>query len=410
MWAKTNNGECMDKKRIVLTGATGLLGSNLLFEILKRHLKGSESVEIIILGRSSPKKRIDERIKDILIEEGSSYLGKKKQWIRDSMPMFSELITCYEFYLDRDGLELTSEALENLKSRPVDMFFHIAALTDFRDSLQTIQALEQTNVLGTERVTELAKCLDVRQFVYVGSAYSSGIAEGKISPLQINTCGVFRNPYEASKAKAEKIVLAFAKSSGICTKVFRASTICGRLLEDEIGLINKFDVFYAWAAFFLRVKCKLLKDRSQMFDHPSQVNIRIAYNPDSGLNIIPADYSAKAIWEISSTCDRSARYNLANRNETPHKVYIPIMLKTVNLLGAEHVKEVPDDMNSLEKLYYKTVGKIYTPYILSNPMLFDIDNLLEPMKKTGIVLPEVNSSSFSRLMDYAKDKAFGVKI
>ena len=147
--------------------------------------------------------------------------------------------------------------LEKLGAKPIDYFFHIAALTDFRDGPAVIESLWQTNVEGTKQVLSLVSSLSVGEFVYVGSAYSCGLRGGRIPP---NCMGPpssrFRNPYEKSKLEAEMEVRSFAQESGVRCRYFRPSTICGRLMEPPTGCIHKFDVFYAWAAFFLRAKMK----------------------------------------------------------------------------------------------------------------------------------------------------------
>ena len=97
-----------------------------------------------------------------------------------------------------------------LKSKAIDLFFHIAALTDFRDTPGVVKALKQTNVYGTQQILELVETLKVREFCYVGSAYSCGTKSGNIKPDYVNGKMVFRNPYEASKLEAENLVRKFS--------------------------------------------------------------------------------------------------------------------------------------------------------------------------------------------------------
>jgi nucleoside-diphosphate-sugar epimerase len=40
--------------RVALTGATGFLGRNLLFEIVKRNLQALDRLQVVVLGRFPP--------------------------------------------------------------------------------------------------------------------------------------------------------------------------------------------------------------------------------------------------------------------------------------------------------------------------------------------------------------------
>ena len=61
--------------KIAITGATGLIGRNLLFEILKQNIKNLDELEIFVLGRGQCGKDIHQRINEIGERMGTSYLG-----------------------------------------------------------------------------------------------------------------------------------------------------------------------------------------------------------------------------------------------------------------------------------------------------------------------------------------------
>jgi hypothetical protein len=149
---------------------------------------------------------------------------------------------------------------------------------------------------------------------------------------------------------------------------------------------------------------------TDLYGSPLKMNARILYSMQSGLNIVPADYAAKAMYEICSRDNGTSSYHLVNECETPHSVYVPIMLETLNICGITTVQVMPTDMNRLEELYYKTVGKIYTPYVASESMLFDTTELKKILGSSGISCPEVDSKNFTALMQYAKSKNFGIQI
>ena len=397
------------RKRFVLTGATGLLGSNLLFEIIKQHLNDLDAVEIIILGRGKDDLDIEQRIRDLILKEGVSYLNTSAETVRKKEGLFEKTLRCMHLDLDQGDLGLTPTDYDYLKSEKIDIVFHVAALTDFRSTEAAVTSLRRTNVRGTEQVLKLVSGLNIGQFCYVGSAYSCGKKEGSINPDFINLKQDFRNPYEATKLEAEMMVRIFSKETGVPCKYFRASTICGRLIENEIGEITKFDVFYAWAAFFLRAKLKQVKELEGIYDQPMSMEVRILYNVSSGLNMVPADYAAKVMYLVATRQDDGGSYHLVNEKETLHGEYIPLMYETLNIQGLTHVDRVPEKTNKLEGLYYKTVGKIYTPYITSEPMLFNVDNIKQTLNEADLSCPEVDMKNFRTLMAYARKKNFGIQ-
>jgi len=312
--------------------------------------------------------------------------------------------------LNEDKLGIQSEDFKQLKSAPIDFFFHIAALTDFRNTPSITDALRRTNVYGTQQTLQLASSLGVNEFCFVGSAYSCGTASGIISPDYINLKQSFRNPYELSKLEAEILVRNFAKKTGMRCRYFRPSTICGRLIEPALGAINKFDVFYAWAVFFFQMKLKNLKTGKDKYKDPINFEIRICCNPKSGLNLVPADYAAKVIYQVCLQKDSGENYYLANNQETLHSLCITLILETLNIQGAKLMETIPDQMNVLEQLYYRTAGKIYTPYMSSEPMLFDVGNLNNILRTAKLQCPPVDRKNFLILMDYAKKHNFGLNV
>jgi nucleoside-diphosphate-sugar epimerase len=399
----------MNKKTIAITGTTGLLGRNFLFELAKKYFNSGEQIEIILLGRSNNANDHATRIFDILCEDGSLYCGlDSPSKIKD---FFSECVRFVEMDLRSADLGISSEGLSYLNTCNIDKFFHIAALTDFRDSQSTIDALWNSNVEGTKRILSLVENLKVGEFNYVGSAYSCGCHSGYIAPDFVpDKTAVFRNPYEKSKLEAELEVRSFEKRTGLPCKYFRPSTICGRLLEPPLGSIHKFDVFYGWAQFFLRAKFKALPAVKDIFATPLELPVRILCSDKSGLNIVPADYAAKLLYEISYSDSKDKFFHLVNNEETLHHLYLSHIMKTLNIAGTQFVLAEPEDKNQMEKLYYKTVGKIYTPYTTSDPILFDTSSVKEIAEKRILSCPKIDDDRFSILMEYAKKANFGIDV
>lgn len=393
--------------RIVITGATGLLGRNLLFEAIKQNLADPKETDIFLLGRGTQGGSLEQRIRAQILHDGADYLSDACSDAH--LQTFVERsIHCVDTDLDSDRLGLSPDDFAALRREPIDFFFHVAALTDFRDTPAVVTALERTNVAGTRQVLELVRALQVRQLCYVSSAYACGGRSGQIGPDDVDTAARFRNPYERTKLDAEMLVRAATDLRGVKRRIFRPSTISGRLLERPFGATNKFDVFYSWAAFFLRLKAKAAGRWDRRYSDPRELALRACYSRQSGLNIVPADYAAKILYAVCAQDDPSDSFHLTNAQETPHETYIDEMLRAVNVSGVRRVDGIPADPNRLERLYYKTVGAIFTPYITAPPMLFDVSNLEAVATSTGLRCPMVDRQGFSVLMDYAKDRDFGL--
>ncbi len=396
------------KLKIAITGATGLLGRNLLFEIIKQNLDRLDSLEIIALGRNKNSADIQHRIRDIILNDGLSYFSDDKSAVARIKDYCATGIKTVYADLDKDKLGLDRGDFNRLKEPAIDFFFHLAALTDLRYTPVVEEALRRTNIEGTRQILHLVSALNVREFCYTGTAYSCGSISGKVKPDYINVSGKFRNPYEKTKLESEMLVRNFCKKSKIRHRCFRPSVMCGRLIESPIGAVNKFDVFYGWAAFFFQIKLKNLLKGRDIYKEPLNLDLRICYSSKSGLNIVPADYAAKVMYQVCVQGHPDESYYLVNNRETSHSVYIPLMLKALNITGPRQVDCIPTQMNPLERIYYKTAGRVFTSYITLDPILFDTGNLNGVLRKAKLRCPPVDKNTFPLLMNYAKKHGFGL--
>ena len=376
--------------RIVITGAAGLVGRNLLFEFIRQYLDRLGSLEIFILGRSNGNADIHQRIEHILLEDGADYLSLPADRRHILQNYCRTGIHCVETDLGRDDLGMKAEDLARLQSGPIDYFYHVAALTDLRNAPGVAAALRNNNVQGTLRVLRLAHTLDIGEFCFVGTAYACGTTSGRIMPDYVQLDQEFRNPYELSKLQAEMAVREFAARTNVRCRYFRPSIICGRLIEPPLGGVHKFDVFYASAAALLRMKLKVLQYWMDKYRTPARLEIRVCCDLAGGLNIVPADYVAKTMYQACAQGDPGESYHLVNDQVTSNEVFLGAVQEALNISGLEFVEHMPERLTALEALYYRTVGRIYTPYIMSLPMDFDTQSLQNVLTKSGLRCPPVD--------------------
>ncbi len=395
--------------RIVMTGATGNLGRAVLFELIQQHRHDLAGLDVTVLGRGEDSLPLQQRLTAMLHGPAFPALGLDLARRPEVDAWAATHLHAVDADLGGEGDLIGADDLRALQGRPVDYFFHIASLTDFRDSEPVVAALERVNVRGTVRTLALAEQLDLREYIYTGSAYACGMASGVIAPDFVDLSQRFRNPYERSKLLAEVEVRAWAARTGRRFRCFRPSSIAGQLLEQPLGYMPKFDVFYAWAAMLLRMKAQLLPAGADLYQ-PAALPLRIRYSLDSGLDIVPVDYAAKAMVAVCRQDDSGESYHLTNpHGETPHEDYIGWMLQTAGIDGVRRVEGDPAGPNELEALYYRTVGKIYTPYILMPPMRFDTGSLALAVARAGLHCPVIDAEQFGILMAYAREQHFGLR-
>ena len=204
--------------RFVVDGTTGLLGRNLLFEILKQNLKKLDEVEIIILGKGTNGNTLESRMNEIIITDGFDYFNLDRN--SDYFNQIKSRIIYIEFDLTKTDLGLNQNALSILKRDKIDFFFHIAALLNFNDSTEITNKLYLVNFESSKSIIKLAKEINVKEIIYVSTAYSAGASQKEIYPDFINQTGKYRNPYEKSKLETELFLIEYAKIENLKYKIF----------------------------------------------------------------------------------------------------------------------------------------------------------------------------------------------
>ena len=156
----------------LLTGATGLLGQCVLYELLEQHAQALDQARIYCLGRRNRSESLKTRIETALRGPSGTYFRSPID-----LGAAMEAIVPVEGSLREEGLALDEVDLRRLRERPPEHVIHVAALTDFRHGQKVEERLRQTNQDGTERLLALVDSLPQtpRSFNFVSSAYSCGL-------------------------------------------------------------------------------------------------------------------------------------------------------------------------------------------------------------------------------------------
>src|SRR4051794_20030427 len=206
---------------VVLTGATGFVGSELLVRLLERTDRG-----VVALVRARDDVAAAVRVDNLLGEA----LGPA---VRGARPRVRALAAD----LERPGLGLAPGAFDALAAEAA-LVVHCAASISFSLPLEEARRI---NVGGTSGVLELARAADARgaleRLVHVSTAYVAGERVGRVRADERDVGQRHRNTYERTKLEAEQLVAR----SGLPASVLRPSIVVG---DSRTGWTPAFNVIY----------------------------------------------------------------------------------------------------------------------------------------------------------------------
>ncbi|WP_027076864.1 SDR family oxidoreductase [Maribacter antarcticus] len=360
---------------ILLTGATGTLGSRILFSLLEE--KFHEIKHIYLPVRERKSKTPESRIATMLASSFAPDFIKKN----------SEAVLSKITVVSANRLLSPNVFLGNIR---ITHFIHSAGLVNLSTAPEAKEEIFEENLEFTKRIFNTYKDL-IDKFIYISTAFSVGNIEGLIpNDYLSNEPKAHRNHYEASKYATEKFVMKASEESGIPVQILRPSVLGGNIIDTPSFFISKYMVFYLFAKFFHR--------------NTTADSIRITANAESGLNIIPTDYAAKVIVAVFDS--KIEQLNIVHSKTTHITRGISKILEAVAFTNYKLTKNIINTNtgfeSKLEKFYYKTIGIHLTPYLTSKPCEWDttvLENIL-PM-------PSYNLEEYlSDTIKFAKAEGF----
>ena len=192
------------RRSILLTGATGLLGR----QLLTRLLCNDPRCRVYVLVRDLPRWT--------LVSLGVDELSRV-------IPVRGDLCA--------KGLGLSHNERSTLR-RELSAIIHLAADTTFSNSLDRAR---EVNVVGTQRIIELAdECASMVHVAHVSTAFVAGRRTGTIEEDASRSIHGWVNAYEQSKHEAEQLVREHASS----WTIFRPSTVVCDDIDGRITQTN----------------------------------------------------------------------------------------------------------------------------------------------------------------------------
>ena len=368
--------------KIILTGATGVLGSHIMYEILELFILENIKGKLFLIARNKGKNSAKERINILL---SSHYTPKilKEQGL--------EKLHSYIKVIDSDLDTLNVDFTDEIKD---SYFIHSAGYVNLSTDEDQKEIIFDENTTITKAIFTAFHPF-IKKFIYIGTAFSSGIRKGLIENdfHNLDFKPQHRNAYEAAKFYSENFIASECKKVDLPFQILRPSVIGGKMLgEENRYFIQKYMVFYLLAKFF----------HFSALRKGEQEEVRFIVNEDTVLNVIPVDYVAKIIATVFRKDDieqlnivHNKSYNMANG--------LQVILKEVGYTNFTLLQNPLEFKykNTIEKLYYESIGKHLNPYFISDANEYDTTLLSSILE-----IPELDQQEFTNIIRHAKNQNF----
>jgi thioester reductase-like protein len=244
---------------VLLTGATGFVG----MELLARYLERTDRHVVTLIRAPS-----DENARGRLDAVLANLFGHRAA-------RYADRVSAVAAELTAPLLGLNPARWEWLAAH-ASTIVHGAASVSFGLSLESARA---TNVEGTRRMLELAargRDLGVlERYAHISTAYVAGTHSGRFSEHDLDLGQAFNNSYEQSKFEAEQLVRSMPE---VPFTILRPSIVVG---DRNSGWTSAFNVLY-WP---LRALSR-------------GVFPAVPGTPSSPVDVVSIDYVADAIHEL----------------------------------------------------------------------------------------------------------------
>lgn len=364
--------------KIILTGATGVLGSHIMYDILENFITHNIEGKLFLITRNKGKISAKERISELL---SSNYTPK---FLLDKG---IEKLHQYLEIIDTDLATIQDNFSEQIKGA---YFIHSAGYVNLSTDEDQKEKIFNENAAITKAIFATFSPF-IKKFIYISTAFSSGARKGLIDNdfHNLNFELEHRNAYENAKFHSEEFVIQNCTRLNLPYQILRPSVIGGKMLGTENRyFIPKYMVFYLMAKFF-----HFTAQRKN-----DQENVRFAISEESGLNIIPVDYVAKVIVATFKREDIK-QLNIVHNESFNLIKGLQLIMKEVGYSNFSVIQNTLDFdyKNTIEKLYYESIGKHLKPYLTSDANEYDttlLNSILE--------IPKLDAESFTHMIRYAR--------
>lgn len=359
-------------KSILITGATGFLGSALAAALLRRGHR------LFLLCRGGESRSPLFRAMEALERHG------------EFLPLLGDRLQIIEGDIADPLAGIRGAGAELLRGR-IDAVVHCAALAKFSVDHERLMT---NNVRGTEEAYHLAIAMGAREFHDVSTAYVAGIRQGRVMEDDLDCGQDFHNEYEHSKLLAERFLRSRTEENAPRLTVYRPGIIVG---DSRTGMTMNYDNLYV----YMRLLARFRREKGG-------ASLRIHGNPAATKNLIPVD----CVTDVIVRAIEQERY----QGKTYHVVHPEpptagqLLEMTAGVLGIDRTKVaiVPEPFtpaNRFEELLQARTSD-YRRYMEEEPS-FDTTNLRTLLDSEGIEVPPIDETLLRRLYRHALRTGWG---
>jgi thioester reductase-like protein len=360
----------MSSGDVLLTGATGFVG----MELVARYLERSDR-NLITLVRAADDAAAQARMNAVLDDLFGARAGDYRGRVR---AVAGDVTT--------PSLGLTPVTRDEI-AELVSTIVHSAASVSFTLSLSEARAI---NLEGTRRMVELAELANRRGgldcYGQVSTAFVAGDRTGPFAEADLDVGQQFHNSYEQSKFESEQLVGA----SDLPTRVMRPSIVVGERVSG-------------WTAAFNVVYWPLRAFSRGLFDV-------IPADPTAPVDVVPIDYVADAVYAICGDAGTDGQtYHLTAGPHASTMLELCTMASQYfrrpppQVVTAEEFAKLPPPSVAVQQAF--AAGAAYFPYFAMEGSFDDAATRarLEPLGIRCSPLPDY----IDRLLDFATASRWG---
>jgi long-chain acyl-CoA synthetase len=343
---------------ILLTGATGFLGMELLARLVER-----DRADVLCLVRAASADAARKRLDAVFSR------------LYEDPPPATARVSAVPGDVGVESLGLAAADLDAILER-VTTVVHCAASISFDLPLEEAR---RTNTNGALRMLglsrELARRGRLRRHLHVSTAYVAGRYRGRFLETDLDLGQGFRNTYERSKFEAERAIGEAA--DGLPVVIARPSIIVG---DSRSGWTSAFNVIY-WP---MRAFSRGLMDE-------------VALDPHGVADIVPVDYVASGLMAMLGDERASGTVALVAGASAPTNA--ELIELACRQFGREPPRLVAEGASRLQE------AQLYAPYFGIEASLDDsrARDLLGPL---GLAPPPLREY-FATLIGYAERVRWG---
>lgn len=388
-------------KRILMTGATGFVGSFLAAALMERGYK------LVLLGRRGRNKSVRQRVDEALA------------FVTRGVNRFKGRYIVVEGDVTREYLALGSDEGDLGK---IDAVFHLAAVLDF---LQTNKEnVFRTNIVGTRNLLDLCTAWGINEFHHVSTLFVAGDRVGTIMEGDLDCGQSFTNPYEESKLIGEKLLREWTRRDPRNShRIYRLPVVCG---DSTTGRTMAFNGLYGFCAPFWVVKHQIVR-RMKKSGHDLDgsgitlgrngtlhIPLTVQISPDSSLDMIPVDWVVRNMVQLfESEGSKSLTFHFAHAHPPKAIDIIRVCFSTMGITGIEVVDKWPDGkapehahtaLRFVQRSVDSLIGR-FTGY-MKNHKTFDTTNTRAMMGDSFEPPPTIDRALVERLMRFAMERNF----